>query len=384
MAGTRTTLVLQNSNVIFAAEANGAQEQSSLGAIPLGSTLEVSGICLTEIANDGKVKSFRVLTGTPGHVVVLAKPSWLTPKRLLVILGIVSGVSLLGVGWTVLLSRKNAVLNLAIQEREKAQRALQEAHNNLEQRVKERTEELKFQITARKETELQSKAILTERTRLAQELHDTFEQSLTGIALQLDTAAKLYESKPASAREHLDLARTLMAKSQVELRRSVWDLRQRELEKFDLPGALLESARQITQTSGIKAALQSKGTAQALPEVVEENLLRIAQEALTNVIKHARATQVSIVLEFEPQQVIMQVQDNGIGFDLKTCAGPSNGHFGLLGMSERAKRIGGCLLPVSEPGKGTTVRVKIPIGPAEAFQWPVQYASARAQDAVEA
>jgi signal transduction histidine kinase len=384
LGGIRTTLVLQNSNVVFAAEADSPQEQPSLTAIPLGSTVEVSGICLTEVANDGKVKSFRILIGNPGQVQVLAKPSWITAKRLLVILGVVSFVSLLGVGWTVLLSRKNAVLNHAIHEREKAQRALQEAHKSLEQRVKERTEELKFQVTARKETELQSKAILTERTRLAQELHDTVEQSLTGIALQLDTAAKLYESKPAGAREHLDLARNLMTKSQVELRRSVWDLRQRELEQFDLPGALLGSARQITQTSGIKAALQTKGTPQPLPEVVEENLLRIAQEALTNVIKHARATQVSIELEFEPQQVTMQVQDNGIGFDSNTCAGPGNGHFGLLGMSERAKRIGGRFLAASEPGKGTTVRVEIPIGPAEAFQWPTQYPAAHAKAGVEA
>ena len=78
LAGIRTTLVLQNSNVIFAAEADGPQEQSSLAAIPLGSTVQVSGICLTEIDNDGKVKSFRVLLGSPGEVRVLAKPSWLT------------------------------------------------------------------------------------------------------------------------------------------------------------------------------------------------------------------------------------------------------------------------------------------------------------------
>ena len=384
LAGIRTTLVLQNSNVIFAAEAEGPQEESSLTAIPLGSTVELSGICLTEIDNDGKVKSFRVLIGSPRAVRVLAKPSWLTTKRLLIILGLVSSVSLLGVGWTVLLSRKNAVLNFAIREREKAQRELQEAHDHLEQRVKERTQELKFQITARKETELQSKAILAERTRLAQELHDTVEQTLTGIALQLDTAAKLHESKPANARDHLDLARNLMAKSQVELRRSVWDLRQRELERFELPGALLESAGQITQASGIKVDLQSRGAAHALPEVVEENMLRIAQEALTNVIKHARATQVTIALEFEPQQVSMQVQDDGIGFDLKTCAGPANGHFGLLGMSERAKRIGGRFVPISEPGKGTSVRVDIPMGPAEEFQWATKYGGERVPAGQEA
>ncbi|HVM47851.1 MAG TPA: histidine kinase [Candidatus Acidoferrum sp.] len=368
VAAIRTTLVLQNSNVVFAAEAEGLRDQASLSAIPLGSTLEVSGICLTEIDSDGKVKSFRVLLGSPAAVRVLARPSWLTTGRLLIILGVVCSLSLLGVGWTVLLSRKNAVLNSLMREREKAQRDLQEAHDHLEQRVKERTEELKFQITARKETELQSKAVLAERTRLAQELHDTVEQTLTGIALQLDTAAKLYQSRPANAREHLDLARNLMGKSQVELRRSVWDLRQRELDRFDLPGALLESARQIAQASSLKVDFETHGTAQALPEIAEENLLRIAQEALTNVIKHARATQVNITLDFGPHHVSMEVEDNGTGFDLEHCAGPADGHFGLLGMAERAKRIGGRFLPVSRPGTGTLVRVEVPLGPMPQFQ----------------
>src|SRR5208283_2421850 len=97
-------------------------------------------------------------------------------------------------------------------------------------------------------------------TRLAQELHDTLEQSLTGIALQLDTAEKLYDRKPDGMLRHLRLARNLMAKSQTEVRRSVWDLRCRALEQFDLPGALLSSARQITDGTGIQVELETKGS----------------------------------------------------------------------------------------------------------------------------
>jgi signal transduction histidine kinase len=370
----RTTLVLQNSNVIFSAEGDEPAAQSELGAIPFGSTLEVSGICLTEIDNDGKVKSFRILLRSPRGVRVLAKPSWLTPQRLLISLASVSGVSLVIVAWTVMVSRKNAVLNFLIREREQAQRQLQEAHDQLEQRVKERTEELRFQITARREAELQFKAVLAERTRLAQELHDTVEQTLTGISLQLDTAAKLYERQPGDALNHLELARNLMSKSQVEMRRSVWDLRRRALEQFDLAGALRESARQITQGTGIQVELETIGPGQPLPEVVEVNLLRIGQEALTNVLKHSRASKVSVTLEFGPQQVALQIRDNGQGFALENCLGPGDGHFGLLGMSERAKRVGGQFVPVSTPGQGTTVRVEVPLGPAEAFQWPAQTA----------
>ena len=221
------------------------------------------------------------------------------------------------------------------------------------------------------------KAVLGERTRLAQELHDTVEETLTGIALQLDTAAKLYESKPEHALNHLNLARNLMAKSQIEIRRSVWDLRRRALEQFDLSGALQQSARQMTHGTGIQVELETTGPVQALPEVVEVNLFRIGQEALTNVIKHSRARRVKIELSFGPQEVVLQIKDNGTGFTLANCPGPSEGHFGLLGMSERAKRIGGQFVPTSAPGKGTTVRVEVPLGPAEEFQWPAQAAAQR-------
>jgi signal transduction histidine kinase len=374
---TRTTLVLQNSNVTFTAEAGEPQAQAELASIPIGSTVEARGICLMEIDSAGKMKSFRILLGGPEAVRVLARPSWLTPRSLLISLGIVSSVLLAIVAWTVMVSRKNATLSFLVREREKAQIELQQAHDLLEQRVKERTEELKFQTTARREAELQFKAVLGERTRLAQELHDTVEQTLTGIALQLDTAAKLYESKPGDALNHLDLARNLMAKSQVEMRRSVWDLRRRALEQFDLSGALQESARQLTHGTGIEVELETTGPVRALPEVVELNLLRIGQEALTNVIKHAKASRVNIELAFGPQQVVLQIKDNGTGFTPDKCLGPDDGHFGLQGMSERAKRVGGRFLPGSAPGRGTTLRVEVPLGPTEEFQWPAHVAVQR-------
>jgi signal transduction histidine kinase len=367
----RTSLVLQSENAIFTAEADEPQGEGRLGAIPLGSIVQVNGVCLTEIDSDGKMKSFRLLLGGPNDVRIVQRPSWLTPQRLLIGLAILGSVLSVIASWAVVLSRKNAALSFLIREREKAQAALQQAHDQLERRVRERTAELKFQITARKESELQFKGVLAERTRLAQELHDTVEQTLTGIALQLDTTAKIYESDPNNALRHLELARNLMAKSQVEVRRSVWDLRCRALEQFDLPGALAASAREITHGTSIQVELETKGPARGLPEVVEENLLRIGQEALTNVIKHSQATLVKIQLDFQPQQAVLQVADNGIGFVPENAVGPADGHFGLLGMSERAKRLGGHLELVSAPGKGTTVRVIIPSEPpAQAGSMP--------------
>ena len=363
-------LVLVNSNFTFTAIAENLPDQSKLASLPVGTVLKINGIGLAQIDNAGKLQSFQVLIPNASDVTILKKPSWLTPPRLLIGVLILCAALFVIVSWSLLLSRKNAALNVAIQDREKAQQALQQAHDELEKRVKERTEQLKFEITARKESEVQFKAILTERTRLAQELHDTVEQTLAGISLQLDTASKLHHRNPDNSLHHLDLARNMMAKSQVEVRRSVWDLRSRAVEQFDLSSALAEGARQMTCGTDIKVCLETRGRPQPLPEVVEENLLRIGQEALANIIKHSKATDVNMELQFESEQVNLQVSDNGVGFDCENVVGPHEGHFGLLGMSERVRRVGGQFKIVSQPGQGTLIRVEIPLNSLS--EWPAQ------------
>src|SRR5689334_20615464 len=258
-----------------------------------------------------------------------------------------------------MVSKRNAVLSDLICAREKAQAELQQAHDMLEERVKERTEQLKFQITARKESEVQFKAVLTERTRLAQELHDTLEQTLTGIALQLDTASKLFTTKPDTANHHLELARDFVAQGQIDVHRSVWDLRSRVLEEFDLPGALAASGKQLTNGSVLSFEVAAKGRVRPLPDTLEENLLRIAQEAMTNVVKHSQATSAQIELDYGPQNILLRIKDNGCGFEQNKRPDATNGHFGLLGISERAKRLGAELKIQSLPGKGTLVEVRV-------------------------
>jgi len=361
----KTTLVLQTENVIFTAEAEGPEGRAELGSIPIGSTLKVSGICLKDIGREGAMTALRVLIGSPRDVLVLRKPSWLTPQRLLAGLGILSVILLVIVSWTIMVSRKNSILKFLIQEREKAQVELQRAHDFLEERVIERTAQLKTQITARKESEVQSKAVLAERTRLAQELHDTLEQSLTGIALQMETSAKLFNKNPNGANHHLELAMNLMSQSQVEVRRSIWDLRCRALEQFDLPGALRLSSRQIIDGTRIHVQVAAKGRVRPLPEIVEDNLLRIGQEALTNIIKHSEATLAKIDLDYGPQAIVLRIEDNGKGFNPEEHLGPHEGHFGLLGVSERTKRLGGQVSLTSAPGEGTIVCVEIPLEPGQ-------------------
>jgi signal transduction histidine kinase len=364
----KATLVLQATNQLFTAEAETVQSNSLLASMPIGSSIEVSGICFLQSDEDGKIKSFQILLPTSGSVRVITKPSWLTPQHLLIIIAIAFFVIIVAASWIIMISRKNSALKYLMHERELDQKELQKAHDTLEWRVKERTEQLKFQITARKEAEVQSKATLTERTRLAKELHDTLEQTLTGVTLQMNTVAKLIQQNPETASYHLRLVRNMVRMSRVDLRRSIWDLRSRELEEFDLSRALLISGNRIANSADIRVTVETKGNVRPLPEIVEENLLRICQEAITNTVKHSGANWVKIELEFSAENVVLEIKDDGKGFTPENCVGPNDGHFGLLGMSERAKRLGGNILITSAPGKGTVVRVEFPIEQAHTLK----------------
>jgi signal transduction histidine kinase len=357
--GVLVTCTIQTPDLTFTAECEDAPDSTRLTAVPLGSTVELRGVASFETGDDGKLKSLDLLLPGPGSLRVLETPSWFTAERLLIGLAIVC-VLLAGLaGWSLSIAKKNAMLSFLIAERQKAERQLQQAHDLLEVRVRERTEQLKVEMTVRKTAELEFRAVLTERTRLARELHDTLEQALTGIALQLDTSARLFERSPAEASQRLELARGFLRQSQIELRRSIWDLRSRELEQFDLAEALGIAARQIATGTPVEVQVEISGDRKRLPEIVEENLLRIGQEAMTNIVKHAHATRATLRLEFLPHAVALEIRDNGSG--LGGSATRANTQFGLLGMSERAKRLEGRFDISGTPGEGTTVRVVIPL-----------------------
>lgn len=358
-AGVRTICTIRHSEQSFTAEFEGPQETALLHAIPLGSQVELEGIATLDTGEDGKLKNLTLLLPDAAGVRILARPSALTSERLiagsLVLIVLLAAVA----GWLLTVSRKNVMLKFLIEEREKAQRELQLAHDQLEVRVKERTEQLKEEMSVRKAAEVEFRAVLTERTRLARELHDTLEQALTGISLQLDTAGRLFQRNPVDAGPPLELARRFLAQSRLELRRSIWDLRSRELEQFALTQALSISSGQILAGSPITAEVTTIGEQRRLPEIVEENFLRIAQEALTNVVKHSGATTVSIQLIFGPDSVAMEIKDNGSGLVAARVAASDQPHYGLLGMKERAKRIGGRLDVSGPAGEGTMVRVSV-------------------------
>lgn len=365
-----TTMTIQGEGMVFSAESETTEEPKQIVSVPLGSMVEVSGVCLSEIDPDGKLKLLKLLLLPSQPLRAIDIPSWFTPQHLSVSLAVVFSLSVLALSGMLVISKKNSQLKTLIREKEQAQKQLQTAHDNLEGRVKERTEQLKQQITARKESELQFKAVLSERTRLAQELHDTLEQTLTGIALQMDTATRLVDQSPDEASHHMKLARSLLRQGQLDIRRSVWDLRSRALEQFDLPSVLTASSRQLTDGTNVRVAVAAHGRVRPLPDVIEDNLLRIAQEALTNVIKHADATTAAIDLDYGVEDVLLKIKDDGKGFSSADHPGPEHGHFGLLGISERAKRINGEVTIESLPKSGTTIRVRIPLKPEQDIQLP--------------
>ncbi len=204
----------------------------------------------------------------------------------------------------------------------------------------------------------QFEAVLAERNRLAREIHDTLAQDLAGISLQLESAAETLGADPSCAGRHIDRARTIARDGLVEARRSVWGLRPQSLAQAGLAGALSSAAE---ERLGRPVMVHVLGSARRLSDEVESNLLRIGQEALANAASHAQAHEVELELAYDADSVNLRVRDDGRGFDPLPAEGTRPGHFGLQGMRERTERIGGRLDVTSVPGRGTEIRVRVPI-----------------------
>jgi signal transduction histidine kinase len=207
-------------------------------------------------------------------------------------------------------------------------------------------------------------AVLAERSRIAREMHDALDQGFTAITLQLDLCGKLAQNgaEAGALQRRLDLTKDLLEYARSEARRSIADLRSEALESGDLVSALSRVADQLSLGADLKVGLSVEGRTRPLPGAVENNLLRICQEAVTNAVRHAHAREVAIGLAFAPDAVRLTVRDAGCGFDPKAAASEHDGHFGLMGIRERVKKLGGRLRLDSEPGRGTEVLVEIPVG----------------------
>jgi len=205
--------------------------------------------------------------------------------------------------------------------------------------------------------------ILEERQRLAGEIHDTLAQGFTSVVLHLEAADQALDRDPTSARQHIDQARSTARDSLSEARRFVWTLRPDMVQRETLDLAMQRVAQSWSEESGLPARVEISGTSRPLTPPIEATLLRTAQEGLANVYKHARAAQVTLTLTYMDDEIILDVQDDGAGFDPQVApqqARLEHRGYGLLSLQERAAQLGGSLTVESAPGEGTTLVMALP------------------------
>jgi signal transduction histidine kinase len=196
-------------------------------------------------------------------------------------------------------------------------------------------------------------AILKERTRMARDIHDTLAQGFTGVIIQMEVAEEaLLEQEPQHAIGHVQRARELARDSLNEARRSVHALRPQALQKAAFADALKAIIKNTAVGTALRADFKLNGKPRDLTPAIEENLLHIGQEALTNALKHAHATKFQASLSFDPDSVRLELLDNGDGFAVDATNGEG---IGLIGMKERAEQIGAIVEISSEPGAGTRI-----------------------------
>jgi signal transduction histidine kinase len=309
---TERVLVLQTGDTVFEAGIDKAEAGGTLDAIRPGSLVSVVGVYSYHW---GPPPSFRLVLRSPADIAVMAAAPWWTLRHTAVMVGMLMMAGCVGLFWA-------------------------------------RTD------VNRKRQEYQ--AVLCERTRVARELHDTLEQGLAGIALQLEAVSGSLQATPDTARQSLDVARQMLRYSIEETRRSVMDLRSQALERSDLTGALANLARHMTTGTSTTARVHVTGDPQRLDAAQEHHLLRIGLEGLANALKHAYARRIDIELHFRGDETDLVVRDDGRGLG-QSGPGTSAGHFGLQGVRERVDKLGGRLRIESEPGEGTQLMVTIPI-----------------------
>ena len=336
--GEPIRLNLESDGVLVPAEFSEPPDPKFLASLRHASVLRVSGVCdliyseSLPVVNWPSPIGLRLLLRAPSDVEIIATASWWTPERLETALGIAAVVVLIFLAWVALLRRQ----------------------------VTLRSTQLADEMRARRDAAVEFETTLRERNRLAADLHDTTEQSLTGLAFQLEATGALQSKAPERSQQHLALARQLLNRSREDLRRSIWNLRATQLEKNTLAEALQEIATDRSAGLTVEITVAIEGEQRALTDLVAGNLLLLAQEGITNALKHAQPARVELHLSFALHAVTLVIRDDGVGFDPSTVEGPKEGHFGLQGMRERMKRLGGRVEIKSAPKSGTTLTATVP------------------------
>lgn len=294
-----------------------------------GSVVRATGICTVAEAETGPAsgrwepRSFELLLRSAADLRVLQPPPWWTHQRTLWALGSLAGALLLAVAGVMLAARRR----------------------------------WREQVARRARAEAEFAMILAERNRLAREIHDTLAQGLAAVSMQLELAKT--RDDPAAVGRHLETAHRLVRGSLADARASIWNMRPQVLETHDLAGALEGILRQLAEGTPVTARFTVTGSRRRLPPVMENDLLRIGQEAIVNAMKHAAPRHVDVALGFTDQQVDLAVADDGTGFDPERAAAQA-GSYGLAGVRERAAQLGARLVLESAPGRGTRIVLRVP------------------------
>lgn len=327
---TNSILQCRTGGIFF--EATFAKEATPVAFQP-GDQLALTGILEVTTSRPMPrfdwVDGFRLHLAGPQAVTITRKAPWWTADRVLISLGIATAVILLIFGWNWLLRRRVA-----------HQAAIISRQNELG-------------------------IVKDERHRIARELHDTLEQELTGLSMQLGNVAAEIGASDDPVRHRLTLAQRMLQHCRLEARASVSDLRDPNLLARDLPEALHESLiNQVSQTGTI-LDFSVAGPSIHLRATTQNHLMRIAREAVSNALRHGKASQVLCHLTYSAEGVAIEIEDNGSGFDASQPV--PIGHFGLTGMAERANKIQALFSLISNPGSGTKIRLYLPYSSPEAF-----------------
>ena len=304
---------------------------SATDGLSIGCEIAACGVCIMETENWRSDNLFPVFGGfilvprSERDILVLARPPWWTPGRLLVVICSLFAALLGILVW-------NRILNRLVERRSRQLFKEQVAHAGADLKV-------------------------DERTRLAVELHDSLSQTLTGVSFQIDAAEKARQKDPSRIARHLALAKRTLLSCREELRNCLWDLRNNALEDADAASAI----RRTVEPHVGDAALEIDFTVPR--EKISDNtfhaILCILRELAANAVRHGKARCISIRGKRNDEQLSFSVSDDGCGFDPDSRPGMDEGHFGLLGITERLDTLGGQLDIDSAPGRGTVARFSI-------------------------
>ena len=306
--------------------------------IPIGCQAEVTGICImkTESWHQNtplpRIKSFSIIMWSPADIKLLSRPPWWTSERLMMALAVLLAALLAIFIW-------NRILNRLVERKTWQLMREKIAHANATMKV-------------------------SERTRLAVELHDALSQTLTGVSLQLDAAEQARRKNPALLGKHIEAARRTLQSCREELKNCLWDLRSRALEERRIADAIRKTLSPHLGAATLSISCDVPRS--KLSDHTLHTLLSIIREAVTNAIRHGHASCIAITGSLDASTLVFAICDNGSGFDPHACPGVAEGHFGLQGISERVGHLGGRLDLSSAPGKGTTVRLTLNLTPPAA------------------